>query len=164
MGFGKWLREARAEAGYSLRDLADRTGGVCSFGYISQLEKGTTGTRGREFQPDEEIVDALADALGKPRDEARLAAGYAAENTVYLGNPKNLKELLDVLDRIPGFGGITFSEKFTDEDLDALSPEAFQEVVQAVQLAVTLTLERQSRSRPHDNPTADAPTKSPPHR
>jgi transcriptional regulator with XRE-family HTH domain len=163
MTFGKWLAEKRAELRVSGVELEKRSG--VSRQYISNLERELASpVTMQPIRPSLEIVEKLARGLQVDVDEARIAAGYAAENSVYLGNPKNLKELLDVLDRIPGFGGITFSEKFTDEDLDALSPEAFQEVVQAVQLAVTLTLERQSRSRPHDNPTADAPTKSPPHR
>jgi transcriptional regulator with XRE-family HTH domain len=160
---GEWLRDRRKALGMTQEDVAKRAG--VSVSYVSTLERGQTHSQtNAELRPSPEKVAALAKAVSGDEGELLILFGYAPENTVYLGNPRNLKELLDVLDRIPGFGGITFSDKFTDDDLDALSPEAFQEVVQAVQLAVTLTLERQSRSRPHDNPTADAPTKSPPHR
>lgn len=64
MGFGQWLKEARTQQRLSLRELAARTNGACTFGYLSQLENGRGGKKGI-YQPDIEIVDALAGALSK---------------------------------------------------------------------------------------------------
>ncbi len=93
--FGQWLKNARTERGYSLRTLEALTNKICTYGYLNQLERGVTGKKGAEYQPDLEIVEALAIALKKPIDEARLAAGYAPKNQL----PPVPKPIIEALAR-----------------------------------------------------------------
>ena len=77
--FGTWLKEERKRKGFTQESLAKAAGDVCTSAYISNLERNQDiGKKGRPTRPGEEIVDALADALGVPRGLARSAAGYAA--------------------------------------------------------------------------------------
>ena len=92
--FGEWLKIARENKGYSLRQLESRINKLCTFGYLHQLERGETGKKGQTYSPDIEIVDALAVALDKPIDDARLAAGYAPLHADPDGIYKALRELL----------------------------------------------------------------------
>jgi transcriptional regulator with XRE-family HTH domain len=118
MGFGQWLKAARQQRGYTLRELANRAHNVCTFGYIAQLERETAGKKGQEYQPDVEIVDALATALDRPIAEARLAAGYAAPPK----EPQTVDELVQELYRLGILDHIEFTEEFDD------SPEALERV------------------------------------
>ena len=75
--FGEWLRAKRQARGWSLRELANRAGDVCSPQYISQLEKNAyPGKDGEPMQAGEIIVERLAAALGEPVNEARALANY----------------------------------------------------------------------------------------
>ena len=74
--FGLWVKKKRKELRLSQRELADKTGNVCTHAYISQLETNAYfGKKGNPMQPSEEISDAVADALGESRNEARKLAG-----------------------------------------------------------------------------------------
>jgi len=64
--FGAWLREARAEHGWSQQDLAARVG--VSAAQLCKVEAGE-----RSLAP--AAVDRLAAALGAPADEVRLRSG-----------------------------------------------------------------------------------------
>jgi transcriptional regulator with XRE-family HTH domain len=79
--FGKWLRETRIKRGMTQAHLAQSSGVTGS--YISHLEHGDFPTReGSPSRPAVAIVDAIADALGVSREEARLAATYASPDQV----------------------------------------------------------------------------------
>jgi transcriptional regulator with XRE-family HTH domain len=80
--FGEWLVKWRGESGLSLRNLEKRINKICTFGYLNQLEQEVKGKKGQVMRPDENIVEALAVALNRPIDEARLAAGYKEKRVV----------------------------------------------------------------------------------
>ena len=74
--FGKWLKETRIKRGMTQAILAQSVGVTGS--YISHLEHGDFLTkRGIPCRPAVALVDAMAQALGVPCEEARLAATYA---------------------------------------------------------------------------------------
>lgn len=80
MSFGTWLKANRKKQGFTQEGLAKAANDICTGSYISSLERNQdVGKRGQPTTPSKDIVDALADALGRPRDEARLAAGYAPD-------------------------------------------------------------------------------------
>jgi transcriptional regulator with XRE-family HTH domain len=74
--FGLWLIQKRRAAGLTQRELARRVS--ISKSYVSALERSEKQhLTGQPVRPRLEKVDALAEALGVPVSEARLAAGYA---------------------------------------------------------------------------------------
>lgn len=93
--FGQWLRKKREAKGWSVRFLATLTNGACSGSFISQLENNTyAGKKGKPMQPDRDIVDALAGALGESVTIARKLADYATED---FEEPALLDSELEVL-------------------------------------------------------------------
>lgn len=77
--FGAFLRRWRRSAGLSQPALAKAAGNICTSAYISALERGADKTKGgRPTRPGEDVVEALAKALGVPVNVARKAAGYSA--------------------------------------------------------------------------------------
>jgi transcriptional regulator with XRE-family HTH domain len=74
--FGKWLKETRIKRGMTQSHLAQSIGVTDS--YISHLEHGDFLTKaGIPCRPAVALVDAMAQALDVPCEEARLAATYA---------------------------------------------------------------------------------------
>ena len=74
--FGHWLIQKRRAAGLTQRELASRVS--ISKSYVSALERNERQpVTGQPVRPKLEKVDAIAEALGVPVSEARLAAGYA---------------------------------------------------------------------------------------
>jgi len=139
MTFGDWLREKRTEKGYSLRELSRRANGVCTHGYISQLEKNTGGKKGT-YQPDLEIVDSLAKALHTPIDEARLAAGYAPKTLTR--KPETIPELVEALAQL----GIEAPQPFGGYPADD-DGEGFREVVERIWLDIQMVNNRLTKGR-----------------
>lgn len=133
MSFGSWLKQARAERGLSLRQLARRANNVCTFGYIAQLEHETRGKKGQEMRPDLEIVDALAIALDKPINDARSAAGYAPLSATPQ-EPQTARELIDRLWEL----GIHI--EFADIDIDSGDPETLERVKGVIAAVVKASL------------------------
>ena len=79
--FGKWLKETRIKRGMTQARLAQSIGVTDS--YISHLEHGDFLTKaGIPCRPAVALVDAMAQALGVPCEEARLAATYASPDQV----------------------------------------------------------------------------------
>lgn len=78
--FATWLRHWRKKRGLTQERLVQLAHEVCKPAYISTLERAYDKSKktGKPTRPSEEIVDALADALGRPRAEARRLAGHAA--------------------------------------------------------------------------------------
>ncbi len=75
--FGDWLREVRVSKGLGVRELAAIVKDACSASYISYLERNVySGKNGNPTRPSEAVVEALANGLNMPLNEARLAAGY----------------------------------------------------------------------------------------
>jgi len=75
--FGFVLRQKRLLKGLTQDQLVLRAGNVCSKAFISQLENNRhQRSDGEPMQPDVEIVDALADALGEPRNYFRRLTGH----------------------------------------------------------------------------------------
>lgn len=83
--FGDWLREKRAAAGLSLQNIADRmaqSGTGLSKQRLSDIENNKPRTKGgRPPRLTEQQVDAIANAVFAPVDEARLAARLAPRNS-----------------------------------------------------------------------------------
>lgn len=78
--FGLWLSETLRNAGLRQADLVERTG--LSKSYISTLVGDKpNSTTGRPIRPEPQVVEKIARALGVPVGEARLRAGYRAEQT-----------------------------------------------------------------------------------
>gem|GEM_PF-1135930 len=78
--FGVHLRQKREDRGWSQDRLAEKTGFVCTKSFISQIETNKyPRADGSPMQPKLEIVDALAEALGEPKNEFRKLAGYPPE-------------------------------------------------------------------------------------
>jgi transcriptional regulator with XRE-family HTH domain len=74
--FSKWLKETRIKRGMTQAHLAQAIGVTDS--YISHLEHGDFLTKaGIPCRPAVALVDAMAQALDVPCEEARLAATYA---------------------------------------------------------------------------------------
>lgn len=75
--FGRWLKEKREAQRLSVRQLERLAHKVCSASFISQLENNNyVGKKGKPMQPDIQIVEGLATALGASVEEAREKAGY----------------------------------------------------------------------------------------
>ena len=91
--FSEWLKTNRKKSGLTLIQTRDRINNLCSDAYISRLENARyDNKKGKPPQPDIEIVDALAEAFGRPIDEARLAAGYAPIDNLSEIVPKTVIE------------------------------------------------------------------------
>ena len=76
--FGAWLRQVRRSRDLTLEELASRSG--VSTSYLSELERNYRAKRtGTPMQPSTDVVDALADALGVSREEARTKAYLPAK-------------------------------------------------------------------------------------
>ncbi|MEO1700629.1 MAG: helix-turn-helix transcriptional regulator [Pseudomonadota bacterium] len=70
---GPYLRKARDDKGYSLRQVEAQTGGEVSNAYLSQLEGNKIA------KPSPNILYALSKALDVEYDELMLRAGYISE-------------------------------------------------------------------------------------
>lgn len=77
MSFGEWLRKNLNSSGLSNSELARRV--EISSTYIGNLVRDYSPnmTSHRAPRPSEAVVEKIAKALGRPLNEARLAAGYA---------------------------------------------------------------------------------------
>ena len=139
MAFSEWLKQARDDRKLSLRELARRTNGACTFGYLSQLENSRGGKKG-VYQPDIEIVDALAKALDKNIDEARLAAGYAP--TFQTSPPQSIPELIEALERLGIEAPLLYGGYPDDPD-----GEGFREVLERIYLDIQLVVTRLQKGR-----------------
>lgn len=128
----------RTAAGMTQSALAKRVG--VSVSYISALERDEpNAVDGSPRRPRVEKVEKIAKALNADMDEARLAAGFAPLHPRN-GKPETLAELLDRLTEL-GVDNVHFA------DHDALrdaTPEELQDVLDAVQLAIEVTLRRQN--------------------
>lgn len=78
--FGKWLSEAMASAGIKNQSELSRLSGV-SKQHINGILAQASGRGQKAKRPGIETVDALAKILKRPKAEARLAAGWAADQT-----------------------------------------------------------------------------------
>jgi transcriptional regulator with XRE-family HTH domain len=79
--FGHWLIQKRRAAGLTQRELARKVS--ISKSYVSALERNERQpVTGQPVRPKLEKVDAIAEALGVPVSEARLAAGYAPPDLI----------------------------------------------------------------------------------
>jgi transcriptional regulator with XRE-family HTH domain len=106
--FGEWLKLRRNSKKWSTRKLAVKAGNVCSAGYITQIENNSyVSKKGRPMRPCEEIITALALALGANVDEALELAGYATKSAAHIPEeilhkfdeltPEQIKEVADFM-------------------------------------------------------------------
>lgn len=87
--FDKWLREKREDRGLNQPQLAKLAHTTKQT--ISNIERQAPHpVTGAPYRPKRNMVDALADALNESRDDARLAAGYAAEGEKANGNRSDI--------------------------------------------------------------------------
>ncbi|MGI8494739.1 MAG: helix-turn-helix domain-containing protein [Pyrinomonadaceae bacterium] len=83
--FGEWLKLRRNGKKWSTRKLAVNAGNICTAGYITQIENNSyVSKKGRPMRPCEEIITALAEALGADTDEALELAGYATKTAFHI--------------------------------------------------------------------------------
>lgn len=122
MSFGKWLRVNRKAKGLTQDQLAVQVsarGINTTAGYISNLEREYYKTQfNKPSRPNERLVDTIAEVLGQPLDEARLAAGYAP--TEPQTRIQKLIAALDAqgVDGLSMFGGFTQLADMTDEQYE----------------------------------------------
>lgn len=114
-------------------------GATVSPAYISNIERSYyKKLSGEASRPRLQAVDAIAQALGVPRDEARLAAGYAPETT---GPPQTVTDLLKAIERL-GVEGIMFHD---EEKLHELDAEQLQGILNSIRTVVEMDLARLMR-------------------
>lgn len=107
--FGEWLKTKRNDKKWSTRKLAGKAGNVCTAGYITQIENNSyVSKKGKPMRPCEEIITALAQALGADVNEALELAGYATKSTAHIPDeilsvrfdeftPEQIKEVADFM-------------------------------------------------------------------
>ncbi|MDF2961562.1 MAG: Xre family transcriptional regulator [Paenibacillus sp.] len=105
MNFYEQLRDMRKLKGFTIRELADRSG--VSAAYISQLENGNRGV------PSPDVLMKLSEGLNTPYSELMDIAGYlekpGVERAEAYATPRvNLRRFLRENDLI--FDGIELSE------------------------------------------------------
>ena len=138
MSFGKWLAEKRETAGLTQKQLADRCGEGISASYISALEREEPNTKDdKPRQPRIDKVDRIAKALHVPIDEARLEAGYASKTAFH--KPANAAEFVAALEAL---GVEHFEFAHGPEELIDMTPEDFANMLDAVRIAVEITIAR----------------------
>jgi transcriptional regulator with XRE-family HTH domain len=106
MNFYEQLRDMRKLKGFTIRELADRSG--VSAAYISQLENGNRGV------PSPDVLMKLSEGLNTPYSELMDLAGYLEKqhidrNETYAKPRVNLRRFLRENDLI--FDGIELSEQ-----------------------------------------------------
>jgi len=106
MNFYEQLRDMRKLKGYTIRELADRSG--VSAAYISQMENGSRGV------PSPEVLMKLSEGLNTPYSELMNIAGYLEKSgvdrdTSYVRPQINLRRFLRENNLI--FDGIELSEQ-----------------------------------------------------
>ena len=105
MGFYDQLRSLRKMKGFTIREVASRSG--VSTAYISQLENGNRGV------PSPEILKKLSEGLNIPYEDLMRLAGYLEDDrqTSFSENPSpvNLRRFLQE-NRIE-FDGILLSDE-----------------------------------------------------
>jgi transcriptional regulator with XRE-family HTH domain len=80
MTLGTYLKALRVELGLSLREVADRTGGVVSHAYLGQVERGVDRRTGKAIHPSVEKLRAVATVYGVPVWDVLRAAGYVEDS------------------------------------------------------------------------------------
>lgn len=133
--FGHWLQERRKDAGMRQSDVAKRAG--VSTSYISTLERGQKhSVTGAQLRPEPDKVEAIAKAVGGDVNEALALCGYASGKTV--SRPHTAAEFIEALQSL-GVDGIQFFDK---PNLEELTAADFEEILNAVRLAVEITISR----------------------
>lgn len=146
MSFGEYLKEKMREKSVRAADLARRTG-ITKQGIGRLLNNVPHPISGAEPKPELETVEKIAKALDLNIDEARLAAGFAPTNTTP-PKPRTLAELLSRLEEL----GVSHIEFFDPSQYADASPEALQDALDAVTIAISLTLNKRP-PRLQDDPT-----------
>ncbi|NOU97912.1 helix-turn-helix domain-containing protein [Paenibacillus sp. LMG 31456] len=106
MNFYEQLRDMRKLKGFTIRELADRSG--VSAAYISQLENGNRGV------PSPDVLMKLSEGLNTPYSELMGIAGYLEKQVIEPNEPYakprvNLRRFLRENDLV--FDGIELSEQ-----------------------------------------------------
>lgn len=110
-GFGKQIREARKNKGYSQRDLAKLVG--LDFTYLSKLENNRA-----DYPPKEEVIRNLAKHLDLNADELVFLAGRIPERDEEFvrQNYKPMAALFRRMQENPDFAKKVFDEAEQEED------------------------------------------------
>lgn len=129
--FGAWIKQKRETEKLSQGGAAERAG--IDRQQWFRIENGISGTR-------RETVIKMAKALSADENEALHLAGFATPQN----KPQTLPELLDRLAAL-GIENIHFADNDAYKDA---TPEQLQELLEAVTVAIDVTLARQKRK--HD--------------
>ena len=103
--FYEELREIRKRKGFTIREVADKSG--VSTAYISQLENGQRGT------PSPEILNKLSDGLESSYEELMKLAGYMEDDS----NDKNNKKPVNLRRFIRDYPILLDGRLLTEQDV-----------------------------------------------
>lgn len=109
--FGKLIRQARKEKGYSQRELAKRLG--LDFTYLSKLENNRA-----DYPPKEDVIRALAKNLDLDEEELIYLAGRIPqqEEDLLKQHYKAMPSLFRRMRENPEFAQRVFQEALQTED------------------------------------------------
>jgi transcriptional regulator with XRE-family HTH domain len=149
MAYSTYLRNKRESKNLSQQKLADlitARGHNVTAGSISNIERAYYKRQdGSESQPDKMFVILAAEVLEDDVDAALVEADYAPLSASK--KPETLSELLEILERL-GVENLLFADH---DKLRTATPEDLQAVLEAVQLAVEVTLNRRRNYAPNQN-------------
>jgi transcriptional regulator with XRE-family HTH domain len=139
--FGEYMRYHRQIRKMSLEELAERIGRLVTPQALHNIENPTHIRKdGEAPRPRLRVVDAIADAFGLSRDEARWYAGYRAETPPDRMRIKH-QELCSLFDRLPDEWQYdlllmlaTLAEKYRLQDARAEEEEVLEKIAPAVPL------------------------------
>jgi transcriptional regulator with XRE-family HTH domain len=139
MTFGNWLRNQINNANLSNAELARRVG--VSATYIGNLVRDfSPNTKKGRGRPSEDVVEQIAKALGADINEARRAAGYAAD--IPPTPPRNVLEFVRALEAL----GVSHIEMFGGPDVLAkMTPDDFESILSEVRRAVEREIFKKAR-------------------
>lgn len=109
--FGKLIRQARKDKGYSQRDLAQLLG--LDFTYLSKLENNRA-----DYPPKEDVIRSLARQLELDEEELIFLAGRIPqqEEDLLKQHYKNMPTLFRRMRENPDFAQRVFSEALKTEN------------------------------------------------
>jgi len=143
MSYGKLLKAGRKEKKMSQGSLAAQItarGHRTTVGTVSNVEREYyVNQDGTPTKPHRKFVVLAAEILEMDVDEALLAAGYAPTSFAP-GQPQTLAEFLERLEAL-GISNIHFHEH------EHSTPDELQEALDAVSVAIDVTLRRQQRNK-----------------
>ena len=130
--FGAWIKGKRDKANLS-QDGAARRADIDRQQWY-RIENGLSGTR-------RDTVIRMARGVSADPNEALTYAGFAPIPQ-RSGPPQTLEELIEIAESL----GIQNLQFFDHDKLRSATPEQLQEVLEAIEVAMSVTLARQMRT------------------